>query len=454
MDDHLDVDRAAAEIAPHVRRLRLRALANQLRESLLFLPLVLLIGAIVLEEALAGIDRGRRLHVFDRLTLPPDAAVTLLSTIAGATITTAGVVFSLLVVTLQLASGQFSPRVLRTFWRDRFGQVLIGLLLATFAFCVLALTQIDTSASTAPAVTLLMSMVLAFSSIVVIVAFLNRITRQQYVGKIMERIATETLHLVAELPYGPHVGMRVGEPVPPPDPASLTAPLMVRSHVDGWVQQISRRAITATTPPGSVVRIETRVGAYLVRDEPIATIWPAPPDPRRVARLVAEAMILGHARTMQQDIDFGLRQLSDIALRALSPAVNDPTTAIEVVLRISSIMRPLLRAELPEQSVRDAQGRVLLTPWDLDHGEYVRHAFGQVRVYAVAHPQVALALVRAMRMLRAVAADAGPDRADAVAALDEQLALTLDGCARAGLLPGDLELVHSAGPPPPGDHEV
>ena len=138
--------------------------------------------------------------------MTPDAATTLLSTVAGATITTAGVVFSLLVVSLQLASGQFSPRVLRTFWRDRIGQVLIGLLLATFAFCVLSLSQIDTSAARAPTVTMALAILLALASILAIVSYLNRITRQQYVGRIMESIQDEALRLIRDLPYGSRIG--------------------------------------------------------------------------------------------------------------------------------------------------------------------------------------------------------------------------------------------------------
>src|SRR5262245_29521555 len=172
--------------------------------------MAMLVAAIVVEEVAAAIDRRWSVAGTNRWALPPDAAVALLSTVAGATITTAGVVFSLLVVSLQLASGQFSPRVLRTFWRDRFGQLLIGLLLATFAFCVAALTQVDTGAARAPTLTMLGALLLAFASIVAIVAYLNRITRQQYVGRILERIAEETLELVRELPYGSRVGQRVG----------------------------------------------------------------------------------------------------------------------------------------------------------------------------------------------------------------------------------------------------
>ena len=203
----------------------------------------------------------------------------------------------------------------------------------------------------------------------------------------MARVAAETLQLVRELPYGLHIGMRVGQPLPAPGVDDAGEPLIVRSPGDGWVQQISRRAVIGAAPAGSVIRLETRVGAYLVRGTPVASIWPPPADPAPAAALIRAAVILGPARTMQQDIDFGLRQLNDIALRALSPAVNDPTTAIEVILRIGSIMRPLILTELPAQSVRDEAGRVLLTPFDLDHTEYIAHAFDQLRVYAAAHPR-------------------------------------------------------------------
>jgi uncharacterized membrane protein len=421
-------------IEPHTRRLRARELANHLRESLLFLPMVLLVGAIIIEEIAAAADRRLRIADAAGFALPPDAAVTLLSTIAGATITTAGVVFSLLVVTLQLASGQFSPRVLRTFWRDRFGQVLIGLLLATFAFCVLALTQIDTSAQKAPVLTVFLSLLLAFASILAIVVYLNRITRQQYVGRIIEGIADETLQLIQARP--------VPKPVDPPDLASLGTPLVVSAASDGWVQQISPAAIVQATPPGSVVRVETRPGAYLAAGEPLATIWtPAGVElsakqAGRVAAWVRHALIQGNARTMQQDIDFGLRQLNDIALRALSAAVNDPTTAIECVLRIASIMRRLVQTDLPAQAVRADGGRILLSPWELDHGEYVNHAFGQLRHYGAGHTQVALALVRSLCMLRSVST-----QPTATVALDHQLELTMQACERAQLLPADLETI-------------
>jgi uncharacterized membrane protein len=232
--------------------------------------------------------------------------------------------------------------------------------------------------------------------------------------------------------------MRVGDPVPEPDLTQLGSPLVIRAPASGWVQQISRRAVVNAVPPGSVVRLDTRVGAFLVRDTPLATIWPTPPASEHaiIGRLVAEAVVVGAARTMQQEIDFGLRQLNDIALKALSPAINDATTATEVILRLGSIMRPLLLADLPAQSVRDQHDRTLLTPWDLDHLEYLRHAFDQLRVYTPPHPQVHLALVRSLRMLR-IACEGVNGRQHVAAAVTEQLALAVQACANVGLLPAD-----------------
>src|SRR5262245_5619558 len=343
-------DHYEAEIAQHIRRLRRRAWRDRARESLLFLPSMMLFGAIALALILGELDPTADAELPVTFTFAPSTASTLLSTIAGATITTAGVVFSLLVVSLQLASAQFSPRVLRGFWRDRLGQVLIGLLLSTFAFCVIALARLDPEAEQAPALIVLVSLLLALASVLAIVVYLDRISRQQYVGRIIARVSDETLSLIKELPYGPQIGVRIGDPVPPPE--LVGEPLVVWAPGDGWVQQISRRAVVAAVPPGSMVRLETRVGAYLVRGTPLITIWPGPPEPDhdRTRRLAGDAVILGPARTMQQDIDFGLRQLNDIALRALSAAINDPTTATEVVLRLGSVLRPLLLAELPSQA--------------------------------------------------------------------------------------------------------
>ena len=113
-----------------------------------------------------------------------------------------------------------------------------------------------------------------------------------------------------------------------------------------------------------------------------------------------------------------------------------------MILRLGSVLRPLLLAELPAQSVRDPSGRILLTPYDLDHPEYIAHAFDQLRLYAAPHPHVVLALIRTLRMLRDGCTAAG-NRAEVVAALDRQIALVLDECRAAKPLPADLAKIEA-----------
>ncbi|NMO23535.1 DUF2254 domain-containing protein [Pyxidicoccus fallax] len=418
-------------------------MANRLGESLLIIPGIMVLGAIGLEFTASWLDRTLEPGTLPGfLRLSSEATVQLLSTIAGATITTVGVVFSLLVVSMQLASGQFSPRVLHTFFHERLGKVVVGLLAAVFTYCVLALRALPedlaSSPSAVPHLTVDLAVLLTLVSVGVLVLYLHRIARRQYVGSIIAAITEETLEQVEELCW---TG-KVLAPEEPPDVSRLGAPLVVSARVSGWVQQVSTTGLLAAVPPGSVLRLETRVGAFLAKGIPLATIWPNPGQEATVSRALHAAVVVGSSRTTRQDVDFGLRQLSDIALRSLSPAVNDPTTAIEVVVRMATILRQLLLIELPPQVRVADNGSVLLRPWDLDHAEYVRHAFEQLRIYAAPHPQVAIALVRSMRMLWE-AVD-GADRVEAQRELERQLDLALQGCERAGLLPADMEAVREA----------
>jgi uncharacterized membrane protein len=413
-------------------------------------PALLVVAAVLMQLGLAHVDRRLppdALPEFLRLT--PDAAVALLSTIAGATITTVGVVFSLIVVSLQLASGQFSPRVMRGFFREPLGKVLIGLLAAVFVYAVLALKAVRTGRSgeaDVPDLTVDGALLLTLVAVGVMVTYLQRVGRHQYVGFILEDIAEETLRRLADLQAHARAYGRPG--VQAPDPATLGTPHVVPGQRSGWVQQVSGAGLLAAVPPGSVVRLETRPGAFVVRGAPLASVWPprgSAPRPD-MERRVQRSVDVGDVRTMQEDVDFGLRQLVDVALRALSPAVNDPTTAVEAILRLVTILRPLLTSPLPPQVRVDSRGSVLLRPWDLDHAELVRHAFDELRQTSAPHPRVALALVRSYRMLmEALDADATPDGpSDARGELRRQLRLTLEGCARANLLPEDLERVVAA----------
>ena len=170
---------------------------------------------------------------------------------------------------------------------------------------------------------------------------------------------------------------------------------------DGWVTLAPSDRILAAVPPGTTVRLETRAGAYVHAGEPLTTVWPAPGNPQPVLRRLSATVLIADSRTMQTDVDFALRQLVDVGLRALSTAVNDPTTAVEATLQVGSLLRRLLVADPPTEAVAGPDGRQLLRPWQLSADEYVAHGFDQLRHAAPAQPQVAAALLRVLRMLLA-----------------------------------------------------
>ena len=187
------------------------------------------------------------------------------------------------------------------------------------------------------------------------------------------------------------------------------------------------------------MRLETRVGAYIHEGEPLFTVHP---QPRRTQRALAEAFDVTAARTMLQDVDFAIRQLVDIGLRALSPAVNDPTTAVEILLRLGTLMRAVLTSPPAPLAVRDEQGRVLVQPWNLHPDEFVAHTFDQLRQSCLDQPEVTATLLRVLRMLVAHVHD--EDCADRAAALERQMRLTLEAVAKQpDLHPEDLQRLQS-----------
>ncbi|TDC67703.1 DUF2254 domain-containing protein [Actinomadura sp. GC306] len=424
------------------------------RESLFLLPALVVVGGLVAVEVAAAIDEriGTDRHVPATVDMNSNAATWLLSTVAGATITTAGVVFSLTVVSLQLASSQFSPRVMRSFIRDRLSQVVVGLLVGTFVYSVLALRHINAeSAAPAPKITVTVTVVLTVTTVLLIIAHLNRLAHRLQVGEVVRSISgegEEVLH--ALLRAGAHE--RPADDVPAEADADST--YVVPADRAGWVTQAPARLILRAVPPGTTVRLETRTGAFIHEGEALVTLWPAPHEPERVLRRLSATVEVADTRTMQQDVDFALRQLVDVGLRALSPAVNDPTTAVEASLRVGGLLRHVLVSDLPPEKVHGPEERVLLRPYSLRHDEYIQHGFDQLRQASPSQPHVVAALLRILRMLIQHVTDAG--RPEHVPALRRQMRLLLEAVdEQPGLHPEDRERLRAIArdTTDPADHE-
>ena len=431
--------------------LHIAALRYRFKESLFLLPALVMLAGILLAVAATVLDDalGHDARVPFTLAMSSNAATWLLATVAGAMITTVGVVFSLTVVSLQLASDQFSPRVMRSFIRDRLSQLVIGLLVATFFYCILVLPNVSGDATDpAPPISLTLAVVLTVVTVVGIIVHLDHLARGLQVGNVARIIGREGQAVVAALDRVP-AGLSAVDPAqfhtPAPDAAR------VPSTMSGWISQVDTARLLAAVPPGTVTRMETRVGAYIHAGEPLLTVWPAPSERRRED--LAGAIEVTDTRTMLQDVDFAIRQLVDIGLRALSPAINDPTTAVEVILRLGSLMRVVLPADLAAPALQDGAGRVIVQPWNLDHTEYVEHAFDQLRQTSLDQPEVVAALLRVLRMLcDHVRAEGSPEH---VPALQHQMKLLLEGVrSQPGLHPADLQRLENlaSADTDPADH--
>jgi len=233
-------------------------------------------------------------------------------------------------VALQLSSTQYSPRVLRNFLRDRPNQVFLSVIVATFAYSAGGLYTVVASPSGPttpyPQLAVTVAIVLLFASLAALIFFLDHLAHSIQIDRLMAGIEHATIRVIKQEPPGAGPGSGPG-PAPAPPVWAVTIP--ARRH--GYVQTVHpERLLPLAEQLEVTVLIAPLVGEHVVAGRPIAYAWRTsleqpPPDPAALAGPIQDAVVIGYQRTLQQDVRFGMRQLVGIALRALSPAVNDPT---------------------------------------------------------------------------------------------------------------------------------
>jgi len=388
-------------------------LRERIRTGFWFIPLLAVLAAWAVSALMHRLDQslGGDRPAFLAYDGDSTQAALVLSTIAGSTLTFTGIVFSITAVALQLGSSQFSPRALRNFLRDRGTQWALGLLVATFTYALLTLRYVDPSpepgGAATPGLSVTLALVLVISSLIGFVFFVSHLAQSIRVVSIMERVAKETRAALRET-------MPPDQPVPAPARPDGPAPQMVTwergpAAILGYDED---DLVEIARASGALLRFVCQVGDYVPSHAPVVEVWPvdahhAPVDPDAVLRRIGG----GIERTMAQDPMFGFRQLIDIAEKALSPAVNDPTTAVQAIDRLHDLLRRIASVPQPTGAHADAGGTVrLVVPvprWD----EIVALACDEIRQYGAPSLQVA-------RRLRAMLDDllsvVGPDRSEVV----------------------------------------
>lgn len=385
---------------------------GNLRTSFWFVPFLIVAFSIALAFALLAADSSvgdRWLSRWPRL-LGADAvgARAILSTIAGSMMTVVGVTFSMTLVTLALASSQYSSRILRNFIRDRVTQVVLGIFAGIFTYCLIVLRtiRVDEEFGFVASLAVSFSIVLAIGGIGVLIYFIHHIASSIQASSIIAVVADETMAAVDRLFPGA-LGQDAGddEAVLAPDAVAQSVWQTVPGRGNGYIQCVDGGALMRLAcRHKTIVRMEHGIGTFLVQGTPLVSVaLSSPPDDELVASLQAAYTISRH-RTLEQDCAFGIRQIVDMAMRALSPSVNDTTTAIMCVDYLTAILSRLAMRDIPSPH-RLVDGELRLIAVGRTFASLVSESFDQIRSNAAGNVAIMLRLLAAVHAIGSLTSD-------------------------------------------------
>jgi uncharacterized membrane protein len=333
----------------------------------------------------------------------PEGARSILSTVAGSVITTAGVVFSITIVVLSLTSSQFGPRLLGNFLRDTGTQVVLGTFIATFIYCLLTLRVVRSgdSGSFVPHLSITIAFVLALASTAVLIYFIHHITTSIQADSIITAVyrdldAAINRHLPEQQEH------EAGEPGRNDVRASLPEEFdrdgwPVASDNSGYLQAIDYDGLMRTAVENDfILSLHSRPGKFIAAGEHLITVWPREHWDENLTAQVNSSFIQGRQRTDEQDLEYSIHQLVEVALRALSPGINDPFTAMTCINWLSAALGRIAQRKFPSAYSYDEKGNLRLVSVTVSFAEIVDAAFGQIRNAAVNHVQVILCLLDAI----------------------------------------------------------
>jgi uncharacterized membrane protein len=397
-----------------IERLRFlfRRVIYNLRGGFLVRPAIIALALGCAGAALSWIEEANPSiadwvpHVLFLSHADPSVAQVILSDIATSTMTVVSIVFAILLMSLTLASTQFSPRIIVSFARDRVTQWTLGIFLGTFLYCMAALPAAHLLPHPfAPVVTVLGALALAIVCVSLLLFFIHHISQAISVSHIVDRIASETEAVIDQVMPRPRISVHL-ETSDSADPKTWEMPLL--NEVSGYIRFIDvKQLLTLVTSLRIKVQSLRRVGQFVPAGTPLMLVH----KHERLSAAAAEALRatidFGPSRTLQQDIEFGILQIVDIALRAISPAVNDPTTAIGCIDQLSRILIRVASREQPEPFLYDLRGVARVSISWIDFYRLLDSAFGQIRLYAQSDIAGSLRLLRALGDIAITTEDAG-----------------------------------------------
>ena len=391
-----------------------------LRTNLWLIPAIESLAAVALFAVTVTIDQAA---FHGQLRLPPwvisgspDAARQILSSLAGAIITVVGVVFSIMIVALTLASQQFGPRMLRTFIRDRGSQLTLGTFVATFFYAMLTLISIGSTF--VPHLSVTVALALTAVDLGVLIYFIHHIATAIQLPAVIASIAHD---LARAIDAETGAGAAAGPPAPRPELNGPSAEVLlarldrsgrvVATPASGYLRFVRHATLVRIAAEhGAVIQLHHRPGHFLTNGHPMATVWPPEAAPA-ISRRLEKVHITGPMRTLSQDIAFGIDQLAEIAIRALSPAVNDTFTALTCIDWLGDSLCKIAVEWHPQSSHQDHLGVIRLITAPVSYERLIQRSFEKIRQASDSMPAV---LIRQLDALSTVMAVAPPGRSQVI----------------------------------------
>jgi uncharacterized membrane protein len=386
-----------------------------LRTTFWLIPTVIVVVAALLFVATFEIDLAGFHH---HLTLPywirtgrADAGRQVLIAIAAAVITVVGVVFSITILALTLASQQFGPRMMRNFIRDIGNQMTLGVFVGTFVYSVLALGSI--TSNFVPHLSIAIAEGLLLVDLGVLIYFIHHIAKSIQLPEVIAGIARDLSRAIdAEFPArkgeadevaGLESGRSVSDLLQLIDERGAVVP----SSSSGYLQFVGyAQLVDIASHTDSVIRLDHRPGHFIATGRPLATVWPGGAA-GQVALALSKAHVTGPHRTLMQDPVFAIDQLVEIAIRALSPAVNDTFTALTCIDWLSAGLSQVSVRTLSEGVYRDRNGRVRLIETNPSYARMVNRAFDKIRQSSRGMPAVIIRLLDALTSIASETVSSG-----------------------------------------------
>jgi uncharacterized membrane protein len=390
---------------------RLSRLITHVKSSLWFVPVLCVIVGAALSFGTIAIDRAFAYEAIpSHLVGDPEAVIAILSTVAASMVSLTALVLTITMVVVQLAMGQFSPRIVQRILRDKPSQLAIGLFVATFVHAILAVREVTNNGDGTghvPGLAVVTALALVLVSIAVLVLYVHHIGQALRVSALIELVGNDTRRLVDRV-Y-PDPGAR---PVP-----AVGDPRIVAAPQSGVITRIvHERLVAEARRSGCVLELVPALGEFIPADGPLFRVTGSPDELDEDVLL--DSIFVDEERTLEHDVAYGIRLLVDIAERSLADSpFQDPTTAVQAIDRLHDVLRQLARRPFPDGEYRDDEGQVRLRVRTMGWNAYVELAFDEIRLVGAGSPQISRRLIAALEDLRTVAL---PDR---VPVLDRQLDL-------------------------------